>query len=163
MKQITPSEKLFYFVSFWADRFGAFAVASIAAFVLFFGVLFFATTPSPDPGVSSISVAVVESSRDINGAPMAVVEMPNGSEEFLAGIYTTGDAAEVRMSTDGEIVQPNSVFEYWALFIFLLLIGALLGALAALPAHGAVESIQRRMFYRRFGSGREAPSYSMDW
>jgi len=88
-----------------------------------------ATVAAPVAIDSHTDAVIVESSRDINERPMAVAELPDGTEEFIPGTYTAGEPVTVALTASGDIATGHSIgFHY-----VLLVITAALTALVAIP------------------------------
>jgi len=104
-------------------------------------------TLGPPAAIASHTEAVVvESSRDINDRPMAVAELPDGTEEFIPGTYTAGEPVTVALTATGDIATGHSIGFHYA----LLVITAALTALVAIPiAMGAFDRIEWRTLSKR--------------
>lgn len=103
-------------------------------------------TLGPPAAIASHTEAVVvESSRDINERPMAVAELPDGTEEFIPGTYTAGEPVTVALTATGDVAGHSAAFHYT-----LLVITAALTALLAIPiAMMAFDRIEWRTLSKR--------------
>jgi len=106
-----------------------FVVVVAAVIALTTGGALHLTLGPPAAITSHTDAVVVESSRDINERPMAVAELPDGTEEFIPGTYTAGEPVTVALTASGDIATGHSIgFHY-----VLLVITAALTALVAIP------------------------------
>lgn len=89
----------------------AVAVVSAGLFALMFG--------TPPSTAQVVTTSVVESSRDIDGTPMAITKLPDGASVFVEGAYATGDKVTLELDGNGNVIQPSHAVTYWVLLVFL--------------------------------------------
>lgn len=125
----THSERLYRALHIINDHWRTSLIAFAIIIALTTGAVTTVLAGGPPVITETRSVSVVESSRDINEEPRAVVQMPNGERAFIKGIYTAGDAATIHLTADGSIVDHGAIGIYWILITAVSVIFGLLSLL----------------------------------
>jgi drug/metabolite transporter (DMT)-like permease len=119
-----------------------FMAACISAGILaaIAGVFVFAGGPQH---VATVQAGVVvESSRDINETPMAVVELAGGGTVFVPGTHVAGESVPVALDARGDVITTSPAM-YWFITGLIAFVGGIFGFLAALFAYAYIDESSR--------------------